>query len=112
MSVPGWLQRHANLPYYPNTLKFTLATSNTKDTIQNPGIDLLCLENSEPGYLYSVLKQYEPCKGLRSQRKNNLLRPTTIMNTVGNRSFQHAAATLWNNTPIDLHKSHSLHSFK
>ena len=70
-----------------------------------------CFHNTAPSYLTEILPPYTPKRTLRSQDKMLLSAPK-IISSYGKRSFQYAAAFLWNNLPADIRSLESLASFK
>jgi hypothetical protein len=68
--------------------------------------------NQAPGYIRTMLEPYTPVRSLRSSDKSLLVIPKTRLVTYGDRSFSHAAPTLWNKLPIDIRNSSSVQMFK
>ena len=58
-----------------------------------------CLNNLAPGYLTELVIPYNPTRALRSETANLLTVPSVRTKTYGERRFDKAASTLWNNLP-------------
>ena len=59
-----------------------------------------CLyDKASPEYLKDLIVRYDPDRSLRSICKNLLVVKKTKLKTFGERSFSHAAPTIWNNLP-------------
>src|SRR2546425_743304 len=80
-------------------IKFKIATITFK-----------VFKNRQPSYLLDLLPSHNPQRSLRSSDKL-LLDTPKIKTSLATRSFAHAAPTVWNSLPFDLHNSSSLHSF-
>ncbi len=68
------------------------------------------LHNLAPPYLTDLLHIYTPPCTLRSSHSLSLVSPR--LNTLGARTFSHAAPRLWNSLPLQIRNSNSLHIFK
>lgn len=71
-----------------------------------------CLHNQAPEYLTDLTIAYIPTRTLRSQNQLLLKVPSARLASFGKRTFQYAAATLWNPLPTDIKLSTSLDTFK
>ncbi len=60
------------------------------------------LNNLAPSYLTDLLHPYTPKRGLRSGNKFLLQIPRIRLKTRGNRAFEVAGPTLWNNLPTQI----------
>ena len=56
----------------------------------------LCMQGLGPDYLQQLITKYWPARNLRPQSKSLLLSPSISTNYYSARSFQLAAAELWN----------------
>ena len=65
-----------------------------------------------PAYLQDLITAYIPSRPLRSQDQLLLSVPTYKLKSFGAKSFQYAAATLWNSLPLDLKLVPTLSGFK
>lgn len=70
------------------------------------------LNGSSPAYLAELVVPYHPARALRSDSELLLAVPRTNTATYGNRCFNKATATLWNNIPLDIREAKSLFTFK
>ena len=70
------------------------------------------LNGQAPIYISELLTNYKPSRNLRSSAKNLLIVPRSNTKTYGDRSFQVAAAKLFNELPTDLKSAVSTNSFK
>ncbi len=70
-----------------------------------------CLNGLAPSYLTELLTPYTPGKATRSADNYDLVVPRTRRG-YGDRSFAHAAPTLWNELPMSIKASSSLEMFK
>ena len=70
------------------------------------------LNGQAPSYISELLTNYKPSRNLRSRTKNLLTVPRSNTKTYGDRSFQVAAAKLFNELPTDLKSTDSTNSFK
>ena len=68
------------------------------------------LNGQAPSYISELLTKYKPSRNLRSGTKYLLAVPNT--KTYGDRSFQVAAAELFNKLPMELKTAVSTNSFK
>ena len=75
-------------------------------------ITFQCLNSMAPDYLNDSLIKYTPSRNLRSAKKYLLQCPVTQTKFYGERSFVHAAPSLWNNMPSHLKSSSSVSQFK
>ena len=64
-----------------------------------------------PFYLYNLIQLYAPSRNLRSVFSNRLRIPK-IEGKTGERSFYHAAPTLWNSLPTELKNCKKYDTFK
>ena len=71
-----------------------------------------CLQGEGPIYLQNLILPYSPTRKLRSSDMKLLTVPKTQYKSLGDRSFQYAAAHLWNSLPQPIRESESLASFK
>ncbi len=71
-----------------------------------------CLHGQAPQYLCDLITEYVPARALRSQHQLLLTVPKPRHPSIGQRSFNYAAATLWNSLPTDIKLSKSLNIFK
>nr|XP_022297089.1 uncharacterized protein LOC111106637 isoform X5 [Crassostrea virginica] len=71
-----------------------------------------CLNNLAPGYLTELVIPYNPTRVLRSVTANLLTVPSVRTKTYGERRFDKAASTLWNNLPIQLRNAKNIECFK
>ena len=69
------------------------------------------LNGMAPRYLRDLLVCHEPSRQLRSSNASRLVTPRT-RTRAGDRSFQAAAAKLWNSLPTNIRQIKSLESFK
>ena len=65
-----------------------------------------------PAYLQQLTTKYCPTRNLRSQSKSLLVSPSISTNFYGARSFQVAAAELWNKLPSNLKQVDTVDNFK
>ena len=70
------------------------------------------LNGLAPPYVCDMIQPYKPTRALRSADTNLLAVPRDRLKTFGHRSFQYASPHLWNQLPVDMRKSPSLHIFK
>ena len=70
------------------------------------------LHDQSPEYIRDLLKVYKPSRTLRSQDSLSLVVPNARTVMFGNRSFSHAAPTLWNALPIHIRSATTLGAFK
>uniref|UniRef100_A0AAX7SWL5 Reverse transcriptase domain-containing protein n=1 Tax=Astatotilapia calliptera TaxID=8154 RepID=A0AAX7SWL5_ASTCA len=68
--------------------------------------------NTAPSYLKELLNPYAPARALRSSSQLLLVQPRSRLKSRGDRSFALVAPELWNNLPIGIRASDSIHSFK
>ena len=71
-----------------------------------------CLNGLAPSYLCDLIELYKPPRNLRSSDKHLLKVFKTKYVTLGDKSFCHAAPTVWNELPIELRKETSIEIFK
>ena len=71
-----------------------------------------CLNNLAPGYLTELVIPYNPTRALRSETANLLTVPSVRTKTYGERRFDKAASTLWNNLPSQLRNAKNIECFK
>ena len=65
-----------------------------------------------PTFIAELIQLYVPPRTLRSSSKRLLVTPRTRTKFYGNRSFEFAAADLWNNLPDAIRESTSVDMFK
>ena len=71
------------------------------------------LHGKAPRYLEEPITIYQPTRALRSENQSMLKPPSDARTrTYGDRWFDTAAATLWNNLPNSLRNIQSVDSFK
>ena len=70
------------------------------------------LNNSAPSYISDLVQLYRPGRALRSESMLHLQMPRTRTRTYGERRFDKAAASLWNEIPETLKKANSIPAFK
>ncbi|CAC5421345.1 unnamed protein product [Mytilus coruscus] len=71
------------------------------------------LHNKAPKYLKELIVPYAPIRTLRSENEGLITKPRDVRTkTYGERRFDRAGATLWNDLPIHLRKEQSLPRFK
>ncbi len=70
------------------------------------------LNNLAPPYLTNLLHPYIPTRRLRAEEKCILQIPRTRLKTRGNRAFEVAGPTLWNNLPSHIRTAPTLSEFK
>ena len=70
------------------------------------------LNGLAPPYVCDMIQPYQPTRALRSADANLLAVPQVRLKTFGHRSFHYASPHLWNQLPVDMRKSPSLHIFK
>ena len=71
-----------------------------------------CLHSTAPNYLCETLEKYLPPRNLRSAQKDLLRCPNVHTQFYGERSFAHAAPSLWNTIPSHLKNSSTVPKFK
>ena len=71
-----------------------------------------CLNNRAPSYLVDMVTPYSPPRTLRSADALLLTTTSTNLSSWGDRTFPHAAPSLWNNLPMDIRCASSLNDFK
>ena len=69
-------------------------------------------ERISPAYLQKLITKYRPARNLRSQAKSQLVSHSVCTNFYGARSFQQAAAELWNKLPNNLKEADTVENFK
>ena len=72
----------------------------------------MCLQELGPAYLQQLITKYCPARNLRSQSKSLLVTPIISTHFYGARSFQLAAAELWNKLPSHLKHVDTVNDFK
>ena len=70
------------------------------------------LHDQSPDYMKDMIKVYKPSRTLRSQDSLSLVVPNVRTVSFGNRSFEHAAPSLWNALPFHIRNAESLRTFK
>ncbi|CAC5366199.1 unnamed protein product [Mytilus coruscus] len=71
------------------------------------------LHDKAPKYLEELIVPYAPIRTLRSENEGLITKPRDVRTkTYGERRFDRAGATLWNDLPIHLRKEQSLSRFK
>ena len=70
------------------------------------------LHGLAPSYLSELVRQYRPPRPLRSDSSNQLVVPRVRTKAYGNRRFDMAAPSLWNELPAFLRKIDKLDAFK
>lgn len=71
------------------------------------------LHGKAPKYLQDLIKPYIPSRSLRSGNDGLIQQPTDVRTkTFGDRRFDQAGATLWNELPLYLRKEQSIDCFK
>ncbi|XP_071141874.1 uncharacterized protein [Mytilus edulis] len=71
------------------------------------------LHDKAPKYLEELIVPYAPIRTLRSENEGLIMKPRDVRTkTYGERRFDRAGATLWNDLPIHLRKEQSLPRFK
>ena len=66
-----------------------------------------------PSYISDLLQPYIPSRTLRSSSQSLLQLPSRISTkSYGQRSFSHAAPSLWNNLPLHIRTADSVNTFK
>ena len=75
-------------------------------------INGLGLNGLAPVYINELLYHYTPHRSLRSSDSYFLAIPKTTAITYGDRSFAAIAPKLWNQLPLAIRQSDSVHSFK
>jgi hypothetical protein len=71
------------------------------------------LHGKAPRYLEELITIYQPTRALRSENQSLLKPPSDERTrTYGDRQFDTAAATMWNNLPNSLRNILSVDSFK
>ena len=82
-------------------------------TFQETVCSLLnALHDLAPSYVGNLIKQYKPCRSLRSSSKGLLAVPSSNLQTYGNRAFSIAAPKLWNSISTEVRTVDSLSQFK
>ena len=71
-----------------------------------------CLSGTAPSYLQELTQMYTPARNLRSSSKSLLISPSVKTCFYGGRSFQSAAADLWNKLPESVKSVNTTESFK
>ena len=71
-----------------------------------------CILGTAPSYLQNLITIYKPSRTLRSSSKSRLLRPQFNTRFYGFRSFQAAAAELWNNLPDVVREAGTVENFR
>ena len=71
-----------------------------------------CLSGTAPSYLQELIRLYTPARNLRSSSKSILISPSVKTHFYGGRSFQSAAADLWNNLPESVKSVNTTEIFK
>ena len=71
-----------------------------------------CRHSMAPEYLSKFLVRYAPSRNLRSTQKNFLQCPIITTKFYGERSFAHAAPTLWNAVPCYIKEAPTVLQFK
>ena len=90
-----WLPIHMRVTYKINLLTFK----------SNAGLS--------PTYLSDLLQPYIPSRTLRSSSQSLLQLPRRISSTsYGQRSFSHAAPSLWNSLPLHIRTADNVNTFK
>ena len=75
-------------------------------------LTFLCVREVAPVYLTELITAYTPTRTLRSSQKSLLVPPQINTKFYGSRSFQAAAAELWNKLPDDIKNSDTVDNFK
>jgi hypothetical protein len=70
------------------------------------------LTERAPVYLKELLKIHVPTRSLRSENSMLLSKPRMCTKTFGERQFDRAASTLWNNLPSSIRHEQSMGVFK
>ena len=73
---------------------------------------LQCLSGTAPSYLQELIRLYTPARNLQSSSKSILISPSVKTYFYGGRSFQSAAADLWNNLPESVKSVNTTEIFK
>ena len=71
-----------------------------------------CLNNLAPKYLSDLLQYNRGSRQTRSSQLDLLVVPKSRTKSFGDRSFEYAAPTLWNNLPLSIRKVESVVGFK
>ena len=70
------------------------------------------LNGMAPEFISNLVHLYAPTRALRSSSQYRLIVPSSATKFYGDRSFAHAAASLWNNLPIYIRQASSVSMFK
>ena len=70
------------------------------------------LSGRAPAYLQGLLTVHVPSRPLRSGNSMTLTTPRVRTKTYGERQFDRATSTLWNNLPANIHHEQSVLAFK
>lgn len=70
------------------------------------------IHGEAPVYLQNLVKEYRPTRQLRSSSETKLVLPRTKTVSYGERSFQYAAAHLWNDLPSHVRNVPNLTQFR
>ena len=70
------------------------------------------LHGLAPVYLEELISAYQPSRSLRSENAMQLIQPRVRTKIYGERRFDKATASLWNNLPSHLRHEHSIELFK
>jgi hypothetical protein len=71
-----------------------------------------CLQGTAPIYLQDLVHKYIPSRNLRSKSKSLLVISTPVTKSYGARSFQVAAAELWNGLPESVKDASTVDTLK
>ena len=106
-------QTHFSSPtHFPYSSGITLATGKTKDQIQNSSLNFSMFVWHRSSYIQELIRLYTPARNLRSSSKSLLISPSVKTYFYGGRSFQSAAADLWNNLPESVESVNTTERFK
>jgi hypothetical protein len=70
------------------------------------------LQQQAPQYLSNLITPYRPTRALRSSQQNLIAVKRIKKKRAGNRAFEIAAATCWNNLPNDMRNCDNMLAFK
>ena len=70
------------------------------------------LKQEAPLYLEELVNIYKPARSLRSESNTTLVTPIVRTKRYGERRFDKAAASLWNDLPNELRNVQSVNVFK
>ena len=71
-----------------------------------------CLNGLAPKYLSDLVEPYTPTRNLRSASGNYITTKTAKFKSLGDRSFEVTAPSVWNSLPLEIRQSNSLEMFK